>query len=180
MEQRKRSEIQMSDVENQEGVEESAGGEAGKVVPVSESIKYRKRAQQAEKENEEMARELEQVREEHSKVRSELGEVKLERRLVDKLAAAGAKDMEAALVLAKSRIKGGAERDVDGVVDELRKEKGYLFFEGDIGDVAGKTRGGRSRFEGGRGRAAGAAKQAVVSGSRRDVHEYMRLRRSGK
>ncbi|MCK4888273.1 MAG: hypothetical protein KAS96_12855 [Planctomycetes bacterium] len=155
--------------------------EDGKLVPVSESIRYRKRAQSAEKKVAVLENQLAQVSGEANDLTSKLSMVEQERRLSDKLLAAGAVDVEAAVLLAKSRIAGDGQADIDGVVEQLRVEKGYLFAGSDgEGVVASrKTATAKDRTSdvssGGLER---LAKKAVASGSRVDLQEYLKLRRN--
>jgi len=152
-----------------------------KLVPVSESIRYRKRAQSAEKKVEVLEKQLAEVRGEADDLTSKLGVVEEERCLSDKLLAAGAVDVEAAVLLAKSRIVGDEKADIDGVVEQLKIEKGYLFAGGD-GDgavVSKKTATVREKMgDVSRGGLERLAKKAVSSGNRVDLQEYLKLRRS--
>jgi len=39
----------------------------------------------------------------------------------------GTVDMETAVMIAKARIEGEAQADLDGVIEQLKREKQYLF-----------------------------------------------------
>ena len=151
-----------------------------KLVPVAESIRYRKRAQSAEKMNETLAEQLAQARSEMMRMDEQLKDAQVEQRLVHKLAAAGVVDLETATLIAKARMGSDTGMDLDGVVERLKKEKQYLF--GNNRDKleisAPKTAGVRDRVQNGRGVLEKAAKKAVTTGNRTDLHEYMRLRRN--
>ena len=153
----------------------------GKFVPVSESIRYRKRAQSAEKKVEVLEKQLAEVRGQADDLTSKLGMVEQERCLSEKLLAAGAVDVEAALLLAKSRIAGEGQADIDEVVEQLRSEKGYLFADsdGESTAVSKKTATAKDRVgDGSRVGLERLAKKAVASGNRVDLHEYLKLRRN--
>ena len=153
--------------------------EEGKLVPVSESIRYRKRAQSAEKKVEVLEKELAEAQGQADDLGRKLNVSEQERMLSDKLLAAGAVDVEAGVLLAKSRIKD--DGDIDGVVEQLRVEKGYLF-AGDAGEtlvVSKKTATAKDRMvDASSGGLERLAKKAVSSGNRVDLCEYLKQRRS--
>ena len=155
--------------------------EGEKLVAVSESIRYRKRAQSAEKKVEVLEKQLAQVRGEAEGLSRQLNAAEQERCLSDKLLAAGAVDIEAAVLLAKSRIGGDGQADIDGVVEQLRSEKGYLFAgeDSDGSAASKKTASVREKMEDvSRGGLERLAKKAVASGNRVDLQEYLKLRRN--
>lgn len=155
--------------------------EDGKFVPVSESIRYRKRAQSAEKKVEVLEKQLAQIRGQADDLTIKLGMVERERCLSEKLLAAGAVDVEAAVLLAESRIAEDRDADIDGVVEQLRSEKRYLFADGDAEAVvvSKKTAAARDKMsDASRVGLERLAKKAVASGNRVDLHEYLKLRRN--
>jgi hypothetical protein len=162
--------------------EGKAGGsdaDSIKLVPVSESIRYRKRAQSAEKQNEQLLEQLEQSRSQARDLSERINEMETERKLTSKLAQAGAIDVEAAVLLAKARLGSGQGEDIDGVVDGLCKEKGYLFGSAQvISSGSQKTSGVRDKRAGAEALLSRAAKRAAQSGDRIDIAEYMKLRRN--
>ena len=150
-----------------------------KLVQVSESIRYRKRAQSAEKKAEVLAEQLGQAQEQNLEMAEQLNEVKIEQELVRKLAASGAVDLEAAILIAKSRIDGKEDVDLDGVVKQLKSEKQYLFgVEHTVGMTAQKTSGAKDRAQNSRSVLERAAKRASRTGNRADLQEYLKLRRN--
>ena len=158
---------------------ELSGDEAGagdKLVPVSEAIRYRKRAQNAEKQAVELEQQLRvsEVKNEH--LAGELDSMKTERELVSRLTAAGVVDLEAAVLVAKSRMVG-QDGDVDSVIEQMKNEKRYLFGVTDVEQGASMTAGARERAGSGRKVLESAAKRAALSGSRSDVQEYLKVRR---
>lgn len=168
--------------DNDFGAEARSGGsdaDSMKLVPVSESIRYRKRAQLAEKHNEALSEQLEQSRSQAQGFSERIGEMETERKLTSRLAVAGAIDVEAAVLLAKTRLGSGKGEDIDGVVEQLRKEKGYLFGAGQgFAAVSQKTSGVRDKRTCAEAVLSRAAKRAAQSGDRIDIAEYMKLRRN--
>jgi len=148
-------------------------------VPVSESIRYRKRAQAAEKQLAELDGQLRTSNERNEKLTGELEEMRVDRKLAGGLISAGVSDLETALLVAKKRLAGveGDDANAESVVKALKAEKGYLFgrAEESVGSV--RTSPVRERSAGSRGVLEKAAGEAARSGSRGDVQEYMRLRR---
>ena len=154
--------------------DEGSGGE--RLVPVGEAIRYRKRAQSAEQEAAALQQQLEASEAKSKQLAGELDEAKHEKELIASLVAAGASDLEAAVLLAKARMEG-TNGDVGSVVEQLKKEKTYLFEGVETSVVASKTSGVRERKPSGQGLLDRAAKRAATSGSRADMQEYLRVRR---
>ncbi len=165
----------------QESEADSAGGERGKLVPVSESIRYRKRAQSAERQAEELSRALNDEKTRAGKLSAELESMKSEQKLVRKLSAAGAVDVEAVVLLAKARLADSEDSDLDECIEGLRREKAYLFGHSAVEREKGglrKTAGARERTSGGHSVLERAANRAATTGNRSDLQEYLRLRRN--
>ena len=163
------------DLESQVSSEDEVLGDE-KVVPVSESIRYRKRAQNAERQAAGLEQQLKLSMEKNEQLAGQLDKLRLEQEVITSLTKAGVKDMEAAVLLTKARM-GSEGQDVDSVIDQLRKEKGYLFADIETSTAALKTAGVKQRTGGGQAVLENSAKRAAVSGSRTDVHDYMRVRR---
>ncbi len=102
-------------------------GEQSQLVPVSEAIKYRKRAQAAEQQVEQLTGQLEQQQERHLEVKASLDEAQLEMELTQQLAKAGVIDVEAALLLAQKKMKtsDGNNSDTQQFIEALRSERPY-------------------------------------------------------
>jgi len=145
-------------------------------VPVTESIRYRKRAQSAEKKAESLAEELAATKAQTSNLSQQLNDLQLEQQLMRKLAAAGAVDLEAAVVIAKARMDGHA--DMNAVVEQLRNEKQYLFVGTTTALPTSKTASVRQRMQNTQAILERAAKRAATTGTRRDLQEYLKLRRN--
>lgn len=147
-----------------------------KLVPVSEAIRYRKRAQTAEQQ-------LEQVNEELRAMSAKLDEANhtvagLERRRkVDALLMeSDAIDLEAARLLTEQAVLTMDEPDIEMAVEDLRRHKPYLFRRRyDTEDSAMAP----SLHPNGHDPAEQAAEQAARTGDRRDLLRYLRLRRPG-
>jgi len=80
--------------------------------------------------------------------------------------------------VAKTRIDGKTEADIDGCVTQVRKEKAYLF--GGSAPVATlrKTASAKDRLTNNQTALEQAAKQAARTGRRADLLRYLNLRRS--
>ncbi len=172
----------MSQVDTQENLSEDTAslgdGDNSRFVPVSESIRYRKRAQSAEKKAESLAEQLAEARSQAARLSEQLSDLQSEQELTHKLAAAGAVDLEAAVLMAKSRVAGRDSADLNGVVEQLKKEKQYLFGGASVPVAARKTAAAKERLQNSRTILEAAAKKAATSGNRMDLHEYLKLRRN--
>ena len=169
------SPTEMQDVLS-EDIAGTGDGDNARLVPVAESIRYRKRAQSAEKKLEVLAEQLAQAQTQTAQLSEQLSGVQAEQKLVRQLAAAGAVDLETAVLIAKARMQGQSQADVAGVVEQLKKEKQYLFGGG--GAAPAKTAGARDRVASNETILERAARKAATTGSRTDLHEYLRLRRN--
>jgi hypothetical protein len=153
-------------------------GDNLKLVPVAESIRYRKRAQSAEKKVEALAEELAEAKTQAAKMSEQLKNVQTEQKLMRKLAAAGALDVEAAVLIARARIEDEPEADLDGVIEQLKKEKQYLFTNTGGTATAKKTAGAKERVASSQTILDTAARRAATTGNRADLQKYLRLRRN--
>ena len=179
----------MDAIESQDGLSEDKVEQQdlnnARLVPIGESIQHRKRAQSAEKRVEELAGELVEARAEATRLAGELKATQKEQELMRRLASEGTRDLEAAMLIAKSRLakdeKAGSTSsphgDLSSVVEQLKKEKGYLFGEKASGSVAARTSPAKEQRNG-TGVLERAAKRAAGTGNRSDLQEYMRKRRS--
>jgi hypothetical protein len=172
----------MSSIETQEFLSEDITGASDndnmKLVPVAESIRYRKRAQSAEKKVEALTEKLAEAKSQAAKMSEQLSNIQTEQKLTCKLAAARAIDLETAVLIAKAGIKGQTEADLDACVEQLKKEKQYLF-AGTSGVVTTKkTAGAKERMQNNQTVLERAAKKAATTGNRTDLQEYLKLRRN--
>ena len=161
-----------------ETTEEQFDSDNLKLVPVSESIRYRKRAQSAEKKVETLAEELAEAKSRSSEMANELGKLQVEQQLMRKLASAGTIDLEAAVLICKSKLETDAGADLESVVEQVKKEKQYLFAETGVVGTAKKTSGAKDRMQNSPTNIERAAKKAAKTGSRVDLQEYLKLRRN--
>jgi len=170
--------MSQNDLEENVLSETPAGYGDMKLVPVAESIRYRKRAQAAEKANESLAEQLAKAKSEVSELAGQLRNLEIEQELTRKLTSAGAVDLETSLLLAKARAERLENADLDGIVTQLSKEKQYLFgrHQGDRHSIP-KTANVKERREGGQTALERAAKKAAGTGNRTDLQEYLKLRR---
>ena len=206
---------QIDEGANSPGAEDKQDGQQDKFVSVQEAIKYRKRAQGAERRSEELAAELAEARGQVDKLCGELGAIKVEQKLLRKLTEAGAVDLEAGVLLAKGRVEGdgfptgsglstSSDEHIDRAIEQLKKDKPYLFGSSGLGHplrekasgsgnkagfgtaaVRGTAVGLATPYGGAKERGAGsgvvlerAAKRAAQTGDRKDLQEYLRVRRN--
>ena len=151
-----------------------------KLVPISESIRYRKRAQSAEKESQILAKELKDSKAFADDLADKLANVQTDKQLLSELSGLGVVDIEAAMLLARERLRGRVEPDVTTVVTELKNEKAYLFAstKNEPLTVSAKTAGARDKNLGPASVLERAAKRAATTGNRADLQEYLKLRRN--
>jgi hypothetical protein len=167
---------------------------ASRLVPVGESIKYRRRAQQAEGRLQELEQQIKGVQEQLDHRSKELGLAEAQRdearhqlivgenrsKAERMLAEAGAVDIEAASLLLSKRVDFGEELNADGLarrVEQLLLDKPFLRGSPPAG-LPPKTASARASGAAGLAQLTRAADRAASSGDRRDVAEYLRLRRA--
>ncbi|MHC4435733.1 MAG: hypothetical protein ACYS3S_00120 [Planctomycetota bacterium] len=172
----------MSPIETQdilsEDITPTNENDNARLVPVAESIRYRKRAQSAEKKIEELTEQLTQAKSQTAELSEQLSDIQTEQKLMRQLAAAGAVDLETAVLIARARIQDQDNADVTGVIEQLKREKQFLFTAGSPGPAPTKTAGARDRVINSQTLVERAAKKAATTGSRTDLHEYLKLRRN--
>jgi len=169
----------MSQVESEELISsEDKGAQDERLVPVSEAIRYRRRAQTAEKKLAALDEELAKAKSQSELLAEKLNHVEVEQKLFAKLASAGASDIETAVLLAKAKIEASDEADVDTVIEQLKKEKQYLFAESGLGVQISRTAGAKQKGPSNQNVLERAARKAANSGNRTDLQEYLKLRRN--
>ena len=118
-------------------------------------------------------KEIEGLQEALAEVSQELEKVRFEKSLAVELTRAGVIDLDAAMKLAE---KG---EDVSQVVDSLKQSKPYLFDRKLVGEIGGAiTASVKVRKSVGLEKLVEAAESAKSTGSKRDLLEYLKLRRS--
>lgn len=178
--------------QEQEQQMESDG--AGKLVPVGESIKYRRRAQQAETRLTELEQQLKGLQSQldgrsdelaaaeaqRDEARSSLVEVENRSCAERMLMQSGVVDLETATMLLSKRVDLGSDIDPQAMttkIEQLLLDKPFLRGAGEgERSLPPKTASQRTR-QGIPGKLAQAAQQAVTTGNRRDIAQYLRLRR---
>lgn len=150
-----------------------------RLVDVSEAIRYRKRAQSAEQKQNQLEQELAESRTEVERLNKSLSQMTTERQLIEKLVSAGVRDLEAAVIIGRAKLEDDKKATAADIVEQLRKEKSYLFSEtGFAAAASAKTSGVKDKLSGATGTLERAAKKAANSGSRADLQEYLRVRRN--
>jgi len=178
----------MSQIDAETNDSEEREQRSERLVDVSEAIRYRKRAQSAEQKQSLLEQELAESRAEAERLNKNLSQMAIERQLIDKLVSAGVRDLEAAVIIGRARLEDDKKATAADVVEQLRKEKKYLFSEDSASAEAGilrqgyggqaKTSGVKDKLSGTTGTLERAAKKAVNTGSRTDLQEYLRIRRN--
>jgi hypothetical protein len=146
-----------------------------KMVPVTEAIRYRRRAQQAEQRLDTLERELSDLRDRYDASQETITALERRERIDTLLTEADAVDLEAARLLTEVAVSAMDEPDVALAVADLRRHKPYLFDHGGVGLPSAM---GPREPESSPDPAADAADQARTSGDRRDLLRYLRLRRN--
>ena len=145
-----------------------------KLVPVTEAIRYRKRAQVAEQRLTDVQAQLDAAQRRAEQAEQSIDVLERRQRIDALLAEADTIDLDAARLLTEAAVQAMDEPDVEHAVADLRRHKPYLFHpEHDaVGGLALAP-----RIEGADDPLARAAEQAQHSGDRRDLLRYLRLRR---
>ena len=134
--------------------------------------------QEQSEQSESVAEQLTEANRKIEQMSQELSDLRVERRLAQGLAAAGALDLETTVLVAKARMDGKTEADVDRCIDQLRREKAHLFGAPGEPPALRKTAGARDRSGQNQTALEQAAKRAAQTGRRADLLHYMRLRRT--
>ena len=140
----------MNQIENEDYIsseEEATQGQ--KLVPIAESIRYRKRAQSAEKKIELLEKELAENKSMVQQLNRKLDNSQTEQQLLTELTSAQATDIEAATLLVKKRLEKNEDAEIKEIVAGLKKEKGYLFDASFTPAAAGKTAGVKEKMSSG-------------------------------
>jgi len=108
----------------------------------------------------------------------QLRNVQVEQELTRKLVAAGTVDLEAAVLLAKAKLEARDDGDLESVIEEMQKEKQYLFAGSSAVKTSQRTAGAKDRIQNSQAILERAAKKAATTGNRTDLQEYLKLRRN--
>jgi len=175
-----------------EGLHKQESRSTGKLVPVQEAIRYRRRAQQAEAKLQQLEQRLKDLQTELHDRLEQLGtadaqrdelqhqlETERARRSAEQsLHAAGVTDIETAMTLLEKRANFSDDPDGEKLqreVQRLLQDKPFLLAP--LPALPDKTASSRLRHAPTSARLAEAATQAARTGNRQDVAEYLRLRR---
>jgi TolA-binding protein len=175
---------QAPDVSSQPEAPQAPDEQAPRLVPVTESIRYRRRAQQAEQQLQTMQAELAQTRTMLQETQQQLEATERRQRIDQLLVESEAVDLEAARLLTEAAVSMMEEPDVQQAVAELRSRKPYLFRRSSVGSGgSGSVKSAGSMSSRPRRQPDASddlAQQAAISGDRRDLLRYLRLRRTGR
>ena len=149
-----------------------------KLVPVMESIRYRKRAQSAEKKAKVLSEQLVVANQNVTELSEQISSLQTEQKLIHKLYAAGAVDLETAVLLAKAKVQDKGDVEIDACIEQLRKEKQYLFTTDGTAVTPAKTAVVKDRMSPAHTVLERSAKKAARTGNRADLQEYLKLRRN--
>ncbi len=191
MSQDMHQDLPQKEPEHLDKAEPDAG--ASKLVPVGESIKYRRRAQQAETKLQDLAKSLQETQTQLQSHQDQLAAsdaqrdeamrqlTVMENRLSTErmLLEAGVVDLEAASLLLAKRIDIGEAVDRETLtrgIEQLLTDKPFLLGPA-TATLPPATSSAKLSEGAGVARLAHAADRAVHSGDRRDVAEYLRMRR---
>ena len=158
-----------------------------RMVPISEAIRFRKRAQAAEQQLTETQQQLQTSNTQLNQAEKTISQLEQRQTIDAVLTSANVVDMEVARILVESSIDKAEQIDlkdpsaarasiglaIGSAVESLRHNKPYLFRQ--AGDAQGAAMAMR-QATGLRG-AENAAEAAAVSGNRQDLLRYLRLRR---
>jgi len=153
--------------------DEPTPAEGDKLVPVTEAIRYRKRAQAAEHQVGELNGQLEQLQHQLNQTQQTVTHLERRQQIDGLLADADAVDLDTARLLTERAVAQMDEPDIKLAVDDLRRTKPYLFHHrtpSASGAMAARDDGTETQTQ-------AAAERAVSSGDRRDLLNYLRLRR---
>jgi len=171
-------EERMSQTDQEQDFEETRG-DVAKRVPVAESIRYRRRAQSAEKQAQDLADQLSQANERLAQMSEDMDRLQLDQKLARQLTAAGVIDLEAAVLIARTRMDSKtADGDIGDCVAQLRNEKPYLFGRSAEATTSRRTAGAKDRVTPNRSVLEQAAAKAARTGQRADLQQYLKLRRN--
>jgi hypothetical protein len=165
------SDLKVEDVSDDTSVSDE------KVVPVAEAIRYRKRAQAAEKELIEAQRKLQETETQNNQLQQQLSQTKQEQTLKEKLLAAGAADTETVMLVIKNRLAQDDKAEMDKVIEQVRLEKPHLFESLSTATAFSSTRGTKDKSAATQQSLKTAAAKAAQTAGKAELMEYMRTRR---
>ncbi len=161
-----------------EGASETAQEPVPRLVNVNEAIRYRKRAQAAERDLAETRARLEEAKREAQAVLQRLAQSERRAAIDAGLVESGATDLEAARLLVEASLNEG-EADVAAAIENVRRQRPQMFRTNHSAPRHTAAMGPAVRTAPETGRdIEHAARAAKRSGHNADVMHYMNLRRS--
>ena len=153
-----------------------AGDDARRMVPVTEAIRYRKRAQAAEQQLDELSSQTRQLQAELDEARQTTTQLERRQTINELLAESQAVDLEVARLLTETAVESMSKPDVKLAIEDLRRTKPYLFRRstGDGSSVMSSHVPEADHLS------TRAAQDAAATGDRRDLLRYLRLRRQAR
>ena len=145
-----------------------------RMVPVGESIRYRKRAQAAEHELSELRQSVEAMQHQLDEAQQTVSQLERHQKVDALLAESKVVDLQVARLLTEAAIESMDQPDVELAIADLRRSKPYLFRRRTDQEISAMS----ARADVMTQPAEDAARQAVETGDRRDLLRYLRLRRS--
>lgn len=150
--------------------------ESDRLVPVTEAIRYRKRAQAAEQQVGALQTQLTDLQGRLTQTQQTIAQLERRQKIDALLADADAVDFEVARLLTEAAVEVMDQPDVAMAIADLKRGKPYLFHQRSI--AAAQAMSARQRDSHSHSTHE-AAQAAATSGDRRDLLHYLRLRRSG-
>jgi DNA repair exonuclease SbcCD ATPase subunit len=175
-----------------EQVADTTSGSPARLVPVAESIKYRRRAQQAEGRLAQVEQQLEDLQTQLAASQEQLAGLESQRQQAQQqaqatenrlaaermLSRAGVVDLETASLLLGKRVNLDQTADTQVLtqhIEQLLQDKPYL--KATPPALPPKTASAKPAQSGMSAMLGQMAQRAIRSGDRRDVADYLRLRR---
>ncbi|MBI1335833.1 MAG: hypothetical protein GC164_02595 [Phycisphaera sp.] len=146
-----------------------------KLVPVSEAIRYRRRAQNAEQSLQDLRQKFDALTSQLDDARQTIDQLERRRKIDELLSDSDTIDAQAARLLTEIAVEQMDDPDIQLAVDELKRHKPYLFRKRSNGHALAMP--ARSDAEHTHHTLRQAADDAVNTGNRRDLLRYLRLRR---
>lgn len=169
------------DVDNGEGAAATTADAQQPLVPLSESRKYRKRAQAAEQQAAELQQQLEQQKQAIAQRDDVITSLERRQAVDSLLIDADVVDLDAARLLTEAALGAMDEPDVEEAVEDLRRHKPFLFRStaqtASNGVMSPRQNGQATTTTTADDSLNHAAAEAYSTGSRTDLLRYLRLRR---
>ena len=146
---------------------------------VADAKRYRKRAQAAERQLDELKTTLAEREQKLAQAEQAVADAQRRERIDQALHAAGALDFDLARPMAQAAIAQSPDMEIDAVIDELKRAKPYLFRQNSA--IVGSGAMSAAADDSGSPRAVQmhrAASSALETGKRSDLLRYLRLRRT--